>query len=258
MKQPVKIVFLAMLALLALAVLVEAQRRRNFSGFDDFGRAFGFIDQNEPPDTEFVFARLRYGVGRPRFGGGGWAHDYPAAEQHVLQVMSEATGVNVQRMSYSIVEIGSPDLFKYPFSYISEPGEMWLTDEEVANFRQYVDRGGFVMIDDFDGAYDLENLRRNLERVFPDRHMFVLPPDHEIFHTYYDINSTDARAPYAYGGDPVFYGFPGKDGRTSMIICHNNDVGDFWEHIDQPRFPLAPSSESLRLGINFVLYAMTH
>ena len=241
----------ATLAGLALGGLAYGQFGGRFRGFT-------FIDQNDPSVTEFVFARWRYGTGRYR--GDGWSHDYPAAEQHILQVMSETSLIDVDRFSYRIVELASPEIFQYPFSYISEPGEMLLTDEEVENLRQYLDRGGFVMVDDFggqgQGPGEFQNLRNNLRRVFPDREMFELTNAHTIFHTLYDINSLNTVHPMT-GVKSIFYGFPDGRGGLSMIICYNNDVGDFWEFIDNPRYPVEPSAEALKLGLDFVLYAMT-
>ena len=245
-RRKLKLLIGVVMVFTAGAALLQAQRFRRGSGY-----------QNEPPNTEFVFGRLHYGTGG-FFGGNGWSHDYPAAEQHFNQIMSEATGLNVERMSYRIIEMGSPELFDYPFSYISEAGEMRLTEQEVVNLREYLDRGGFIMVDDFDGAAQLENLRRNLLRVYPEREMFPLTIQHPIFNTFYSLDPTNLPSPYNYGNNPMFYGYPDGHGNTSMIICHDNDIGDFWEWIDQPRFPLEPSSESLRFGINFVVYAMTH
>src|SRR5262245_34834088 len=108
-----------------------------------FGRFF--IRQSDPPpDSEFVFARWQYST------SGGWSHDYPDAEEHINQIMKEATGIHLEHTSYRIVPMSDPEIFNYPFGYISEPGMMWLTDEEVRQFREFVDRGGFVMLDDFD------------------------------------------------------------------------------------------------------------
>jgi hypothetical protein len=217
-------------------------------------RGFG-IQQNEPPqDSEFVFARWQYGSGF----GGGWSHDYPAAEEHINQVMKEATGLKVEHTSYRIVPMSSTEIFNYPFGYISEPGMMYLTDIEVKNFRAFVDRGGFVMLDDFDGPRQFAVMKENLERVFPDREMVRLDDAHKILHTFYDINSIYVESPYEVGGRAVFYGINNDKGDLSVIICFNNDIGDFWEWIDQPQYALKPSAEGLKLGINFVLYAMTH
>ncbi len=216
----------------------------------------GFFDypQNAPPPTEFVFARWQYGFGM----NGGWWHDYPDAEEHINQIMKEATGISVEALSYRIVPMGSDEIFKYPFGYISEPGMMRLTDKEVKHFREFVDRGGFVMIDDFDGSRQFAVMKQNIDRVFPDRPFFKITDDHVILHTYYDIDSLYVESPYQVGGGAIFYGINNDKGDLAVVICFNNDIGDFWEWIDQPRYALRPSKEGLRLGINFILYAMTH
>ena len=251
-----KVVLFLLIVVLATASVLLAQRG-GFFGRDNFrGGRFRAV-QNDPPPTEFVFARLHY-QNNGRRGGGGWGHDYPAAEEHILQIMAEASGLNVEHNSYKIVELGSKELFNYPFAYVSEPGEMELSDQEVVNLREYIDRGGFMMFDDFDGQYDLQNLYRNLKRAFPDREMYKLPDDHPLLHIYYDIDELNVISPYDVGAGAVFYGFPNKDGELAMVICWNNDVGDFWEWIDEPRYALKPSAESLRLGVNFVIYSMTH
>ena len=240
---------LAIVLVLLLAGAALGQFGRGFGRFGGFNCYF----QNDPPDTEFIFARWQYGG-----GGGGWAHDYPDAEEHLNQVMSEATILDVDQMSYRIVQIGSEEIFDYPFGYISEPGQMWLTDLEVENFREYVDRGGMVMLDDFNGPRHFAIMEANLRRVFPERELVLLNNGHHILHTFYDIDSLYIESPYAVGEDAVFYGIENEAGDLSVIICHNNDVGDFWELIDRAAYPLRPSTEALRLGINIVLYAMTH
>jgi len=257
MKRGRKLVLILFAVGLLGTALLEAQRRNRFGGggrFDLFDYGFG----NEPPETEFVMARWRYTAGR---GGGGWAHDYPTAEQHILQIMREATGINVERMSYKVVELTSPEIFKYPFAYVSEPGEMDLTDEEIINLREYVDRGGFIMIDDFGGQgggdYELRMFLSNMHRAFPDREMFLLTDEHPLLNIFYNIDSIETIHPMS-GAKSVFYGFPDAKGNLAMIICYANDVGDYWEFIDEPRYPVKPSAEALKLGINFVMYAMSH
>jgi hypothetical protein len=216
-------------------------------------RGGGRIQQNlDVAKTEFVFARWEV------VAGNGWWHDYPDAEEHINQVMSEATGLNVDKASYLIVPLESEDIFKYPFGYISEPGMMTLSDKEVKNFREFVDRGGFVMLDDFDNARQFAVMKENIERVFPDREMVHLKGDHNILRTYYDIESLYVESPYDVGAPAEFWGISDEDGNLQVMICFNNDVGDFWELIDQPRYAVRPSKEALRLGINFVMYAMTH
>jgi hypothetical protein len=141
------------LLLIAGAGLLYAQRRRVF------------YYANDPPPTELVVARWQY-TAMGKFNGTGWSHNYPSSDQHFAQVISEATNLDVKSLSYRIVELGSDDVFKYPFAVVSEPGEMALTDHEVENLRQYLQRGGFVVMDDFDGQHDLSTLQRNLHKAF--------------------------------------------------------------------------------------------
>ena len=114
------------------------------------------------------------------------------------------------------------------------------------------------MISMFDGPRQFEVMRSNLQRVFPDREMVRLTDMHNVLHTFYDINSIYVESPYEVGGPAIFYGINNDQGELSVIICFNNDIGDFWEWIDQPQYALKPSAEALKLGINFVLYSFTH
>ena len=138
---------------------------------------------------------------------------------------------------------------------------MLLSDAEVANLREYINRGGFVMIDDFggqgQGAAEFEAFRDNLIRAFPERDMFVLKEDHAMLNTFYKIDSLQTEHPMT-RVKSIFYGYPDEKGRLAMVICYNNDVGDYWEFIDQPYYAVKPSAEALKLGINFVMYSMTH
>lgn len=220
--------------------------------FAQFGGRRRLQQNYDVPQTEFIFARWQYSSGR------GWDHDYPDAEEHINQIMSEATKINVDRMSYKIVPLESDEIFNYPFGYISEPGQMYLSDQEVKNFREFVDRGGFVMLDDFDGERMFAIMAENMQRVFPDREMFLMNDRHAVLNTYYQIDSLYVESPYAVGGKAEFFGINDDHGRLAVIICYNNDIGDYWEWIDQPNYALRPSAEALRMGVNFVLYAMTH
>ncbi|MBI4461174.1 MAG: DUF4159 domain-containing protein, partial [Acidobacteria bacterium] len=129
-----------------------------------------------------------------------------------------------------------------------------------AVFREYLSRGGFAMIDDFDSQGNLDHFLSQMKKVFPERGFAEMAIEHPIFHTFFEIPTLDIEPPYQArdGGRPTFYGYFDGRGRLSMIICHNNDVGDFWEWIDQPRYPLQPSTEALRFGINFFVHALTH
>ncbi|MBI4460954.1 MAG: DUF4159 domain-containing protein [Acidobacteria bacterium] len=216
----------------------------------------------QPPDnTEFIFARVQLGSGRYGFafrGLPGWAHDYPVGEEHILQVAKEATAINLNNESYVIVRLDSDEIFKYPFLYFSEVGEMNLTPKEVANLREHLNRGGFAMVDDFDGQAQLDWFLSQMKMVFPNRDFVEMTLDHPIFHTFYEIKTLEIEPPYQVSAPPKFYGYFDEKGRLLMIINHNNDLGDFWEWIDQPMYPLQPSTEALRFGINYFVYTLTH
>jgi hypothetical protein len=247
---------LVLVVCLVAAAVLEAQRR-GFGG--GFGRGFGpgaFV-QKQTPRTEFAIARW-YSAG---WQNDGWAHDYPTAEEHILQIMSEVTLIDTERLSYQVVDLASPEIFKYPFSYVSHPGEVVPSDEEIENLRQYIERGGFVMFDDFggqgQGPWEMEAFLDILRRAFPDRQMYRLREDHELLRISYEVDDLDMLHPMS-DAKSVFYGFDDSKGRLAMVICHANDVGDYWEFIDEPRYRVKPSAEALKLGINIALYSMTH
>lgn len=230
-----------------------AQRGR----FRGFGRGPGTFTPTEAPKTEFAIARW-YSSG---WYGDGWSHDYPTAEEHILQIMSEVSLIDTTALSYKIVDLASPEIFKYPFGYISHPGEVVPSDAEIENLREYIERGGFLMLDDFggqgQGPEEMETFKDMLRRAFPGREMYLLKQDHELLKLSYQIDDFNMEHPMS-GAKSIFYGFDDDKGRLAMIICYANDVGDYWEFIDQPYYKLKPSTEALKLGINIALYSLTH
>ncbi len=257
-----QIALLTVLACLGLWSSVSAQMQREIQ------RLFRDLQNNRQPpkDTEFVFARIHFNGRYSRMGAGGfmfrglegWAHDYPDAEEHILQVASEATNINLKKDSYAIVNLSSEDLFKFPFIYFSEVGEMNLLPEEMVNLREYFNRGGFAMVDDFDGVGQLDWFLSQMKQVFPERDFVEMTIEHPLFHTFYELPTLNVIPPYETAAPPKFYGYYDDRGRLCMIINLNHDLGDFWEWIDQPMYPLAPSTEALRFGINYFLFALSH
>ncbi|MEJ0038040.1 MAG: DUF4159 domain-containing protein [Gammaproteobacteria bacterium] len=132
------------------------------------------IEQNDPPATEFIAARWHFGT-NGMIGHMGWSHNYPESDRHLNQFLERATGLDVDEMSYRIVELGSDEVFDYPFAYVSEPGEMQLTDQEVENLRQFISRGGFVLMDDFDGPVQWAQMRSQVLRAFPESDLPLKP-----------------------------------------------------------------------------------
>jgi hypothetical protein len=134
---------------------------------------------------------------------------------------------------------------------------MELTDDEVVNLREYIDRGGFILIDDFD-TWHMDNLREEMSRVFPDRVFERLRVENPMFDLVYKVEDLDALADYVPGDDPVYYGLVNSAGHVAVVACHNNDLANYWDWYGTGGYPLKPSTDAFRLGTNFVVHAMTH
>lgn len=221
-------------------------------------------DGPEKTGAEFVFARAQFNMDRGwifETREPPWRHDYPFSEDLLLTMISELTGIHTTRASFEIVQLDSPEIFKYPWVYISEPGFFSLTSKEIANFREYLNRGGFVVADDFRGR-DLDVLRSQMRQVLPRQEMFRLDVTHPLFHSFYNIQSLEMEPPYYdqrfLGGNPEFWGINNDDGRLVMIANQNNDLGEFMEDLDHGRNPVKWSATAVRLAINYLVYAMTH
>jgi Domain of unknown function (DUF4159) len=227
-------------------------------------------DVTEKTPSEFVFARVQFNMdGRWIFDyrEAPWHHDYPFSEDLFLTMVKEVTEVNTARQSFQTVRLDSPDIFKYPWVYISEPGYFEMTPKEVANFREYLTRGGFAICDDFRG-HDLDVLRFEMKKVFPDREMFRLDASHPIFHSFYEINSLEMDPPYGKVGNvftdsrylgegPQFWGINDDKGRLIMVANRNNDLGEFMEDVDHGDRPFKWAALAVKLMVNYLVYAMT-
>ncbi len=192
-----------------------------------------------------------------------WRHDYPSSDEFLVALLHELTGVRVTPKSYEIVQLSSADIFKYPFLYLSEPGFLTLNNKEIANLGEYIRRGGFIMADDFRaaaylrGPEELEVLRYYLKQAVPERELVRLDLTHPIFHSFYDIDTLKMEPPYG-SFLPEFWGMSDEHGNLQLIANYNNDIGDFWKYLDHGDKPLKDSSQAIRLGINYVVYAMSH
>jgi hypothetical protein len=192
-----------------------------------------------------------------------WKHDYPSSDEYLIALLHELTIVRVAPASYKIVRLDSPDVFKYPVLYLSEPGFLALNQKEIANLGEYIRRGGFIMADDFrtakylGGPEELDVLRKYLKLALPERELVRLDLNHPIFHSFFEIGTLKMKPPYG-EWPPEFWGMSDEHGRLQVIANYNNDIGEFWKDLDHGDKPLQDSSTAIRLGINYVVYAMTH
>ncbi len=255
--------------------------------------AFEYNDFPVPPDyqekTEWVFARLMYpnmdGVhGRGGFGGFGrgrrfandwreggrgvfWTMDYPRSDRHFSQAVRRLTRIHARSVEQP-VNLDEGDQFDWPWLYGVEVGHWNLTDAQVKAFREFIDRGGFFMCDDFHGTEEWDVFINSLQKVFPDRTVVDIPKDDPIFHTVYDLDDkyqvpgeqyVRSGRTYEYDGyDPHWRGIYDEKGRLVVAICHDMDLGDSWEHADNPEYPQKFSAMGIRIGVNYVVYGMTH
>jgi hypothetical protein len=226
-----------------------------------------------PPTAEFHFARLVYTDSpysrRGRWGGrgrGAWATDYPDAEFHLMQGINRLTRVDGEPVEYNgyggrLVTLRDERVFDYPWLYAVEVGQWQLDFSEAARLREYLDRGGFLMVDDFWGESEWAIFMESMARVFPDRAVVDLPEDHELLHVLYDLDQRTqipGRGGQRAGTVPRWRGIFDDDGRLVVAINFNMDMGDAWEHADDPWYPEPMTALAYRFAINYLIYTMTH
>lgn len=219
---------------------------------------------------EFQFVRLAYsaiGYGRGRYGRQMWRTDWPEAEHHFLKGVGRLTRVAAAEQGRILTPLDD-ELFDFPWLYAVEVGYWYLNDEEAARIREYLLRGGFLMVDDFHGTREWSSFLASMQRVFPDRPVVDIPEHDEVFHVIYDLDHR-IQIPslqIAYTGltwekdgfTPHWRGIYDDDGRLMVAINHNMDIGDAWEHADWPEYPENMTALAYRFGINYLIYAMTH
>ena len=225
-----------------------------------------------PPDaneeTEYYFVRLAYqGGGYGWRGSRAWMTDSPAADRHFLQGVRRLTSVHSRSMEKYLRPL-DPEIFNHPWIYAVEVGYWHLNPEEAAQMREYLLRGGFLVVDDFHGAYEWDNFFASMNRVFPDRPIVELDLADAVFHTLYDIQEKiqipgiqwvwSGRTYEKDGVTPHWRGIYDDKGRLMVVINFNMDLGDAWEHADAPEYPEQWTALSYRFGINYIIYAMTH
>jgi hypothetical protein len=219
-----------------------------------------------PYDGRFTMVRLRWGADLPGMRGGfgfrsAWNHDYPRAEQHLSQIVRELTYLDVHEDGSEILTLDDPNLFKYPVAFMWEPGFWNLTDREAESFRAYLLKGGFAIFEDFDGPAQWANFEIQMRRVLPDARFVRLDGEHRIFNQFFAINDIDAIVHPMSHIPPVYYGVyedndPGK--RLMVVANFDNDVPEYWVWSGQGLFPFDASNEAYKLGVNYLIYGVTH
>lgn len=255
----------------AAATTVEAQRRNRFPyGMRELA---GSGEYYTPPDFRgnplydgrLTFVRIKW-RGYEHWTnqqGAGWAHDYPVAESHFAKIMKEITTArpfveSAPVFGSAILAFDDPMLFKYPIAYVSEPGGWHMNATELAGFKKYVERGGFLIFDDMQ-RYDIQNLSYEWQRAFPKARILPVPAEHPVFDSFFKIDLAKVTSYYT-GEQAQIYGiFEDNDPKKRLIavINHDQDLGEYMEYSNQG-FDVTPSNEAYKLVINYFIYALSH
>ncbi len=233
--------------------------------------AFVALGQEHAGQSEFLFARLAFGVHGNAYGtwrSEPWLRDWPEADFHFTQGLGRLTRIQTTEHNRH-VSLGDESLFDYPMLYAVKAGYMRLNDVQAARLREFLLRGGFLIVDDFHGPEEWAEFARSMQRVFPERQIVDIPADDEIFHVLYDLDQrTQIPGRQAIwrgvtwedprGKTPYWRGIYDDRNRLLVAINFNMDLGDAWEHADDPDYPEPLTALAYRFGVNYVIYSMTH
>jgi hypothetical protein len=250
----------ALVALFALTSVAFAQWR--YRGYAP--------DPDQPlvgEPREWTFARLAYD-GTGRRGYGSWDTDYPGAEEHFSQAVERLTRIDVHPYGH-VVSPNSDTLFDYPWLYAVEVGHWTFSDSQAARMREYLLRGGFLMVDDFHGEDEWAIFVDGMRAIFPDRPIEDVPADDAIYSQPYEIEEriqvpgpdymrTGLRYERYDGVTPHWRGIRDADGRWMVLISHDIDYGEGWEQADNPAYPQPFTRQAYEVAVDYLIYGMTH
>lgn len=251
---------------LAAGVLLMAA---GVTGAQDRWTREGQISTDLNSYAEFAFTRIIFKSGyQPLPGPGNTAwRDWPESDMHFIQGIRRLTAVDIEDQSRAI-RLTDEQLYDRPWIYALEVGTWLLSDEEAASLREYLLRGGFLVVDDFHGTVQWQGFMRSMERVFPDRPIVDVTEQDAIMTMHFDVDHSKPipgimalRYGVTYEHDgytPSWKGIYDDEGRLMVIINFNVDLGDAWEMADKPWYPEQYTSLAYRFGVNYVLYSLTH
>jgi hypothetical protein len=246
--------------------------------FREYDTIEGHAESDIPPDYnvphEWTRGRLMY----PDYTGpllrdrrrGGWTIDYPRSDRHLLFGVKRLTRIDTRSVEQSVELDNSDDIYNWPMMYAVEVGHWQFNSEQASQLRDFLDRGGFLMVDDFHANTEWEVFLEGIKQVYPDREIVDLPKAEPIFHTLYDLDdkyqipgAQYLRSGRTYekdeSGRPEHWrGIYDDKGRIVVAICHNMDLGDAWEWSDEPVYPAEWANMAYRIAMNYFVYDLSH
>jgi len=264
---------------IALSIMGILHAQRPFKQY----QASEYEDFPLPPDwnqkAEWTRARLHYPSVYARFPGPdlNWTIDYPRSDRHLLEGVRRLTRIETRSVEQVVDLDGSDDVYNWPMMYAVEVGHWVLPDAQAGQLREFLLRGGFLMVDDFHGDEPYHNVRSewrvflaSMNKIFPDRPIVDLENSNPIFHTIYDLDDRFQVAGWQWyythrtyeagqtGKTPHWRAIFDDKGRVMVAICHNMDLGDAWEWSDDARYPEKWASLAYRIAMNYFVYDLTH
>ena len=255
-------------AALALTAVIASAQQRGQSGYVPYCYSPDECPRT-PYDGRFTFVRVYFDVqggggGFGRRGGGGrepvWHHDRPNAERNLSAIMREISLVRTfdGPTGGNVFALDDPEIFRYPVLWLAEPGFWVPTDEQVEKLREYLLKGGFVIFDDFE-ADQWINFEAQFRRALHEAQFVPLALSHPVYHAFFDMEALNLPHP-SVNVTPGFYGVHEDNDPTRRLVAivnHNSDIAEYWEYSDQGFFPIDISNEAYKLGVNYVVYALT-
>lgn len=266
-----------------LAMNLLAQRRGGGGGFGGGGfGGFGGgpsaddVQSDFPKSADFHFVRMEYvdymrrgfgNVSRRGRASGWWAQDWPDADEHFTAGIGRLTRIDVGEPVH--LALTDERLFDYPWIYATQVGYWTLSDAETMKLREYLDRGGFLMTDDFwgPGPDEWNVFQEAMERALPNHPITDITMKESVMHVLYDIEEKDLTfipgTRHLYRGQPAgtqpaWKGIYDDRQRLIVAVNYNTDIGDAWEYADSPEYPEKMTSLAYRYGINYLMYSITH
>jgi len=268
MKSALRIAAVLLFLGVSSSLLALQQNQFQRSGRDGYSGN----DPDANQRAEFGWSRLRYpslrsGYSFGGFRGGDWSRDYPKADRQFLIAVKRLTRLNA-RPTEQVVDLESDDIFDWPFVYAVQAQTWTFNDAQAHRMRDYLLKGGFLMVDDFHGAADWASFMRGMRQVFPDRPVEDLQDNDPLFHVIFDLGErfqvpgeqyvSTGRTYEKDGFVPIWRDIRDDKGRIMVAICANMHLGDAWEWADDPNYPERFAALAFRLGINYIMYSMTH
>ena len=247
------VLWIAGVLAVAVPLVAAAQRGRFLGGSPLWGQS-----RNVPYDGRFTVVRVQYAM------YGGWAADYPTMEENLTTILREITEIRPHVAGSNVHTFDDPELLKYPVAYLSEPG-YWHPDEaEVLGLRQYLQKGGFLIVDDFHFSNEWTVFERAMRRVLPAARIDRLELSHPIFNSFFRIKSLQVPYPGRLGEQGLmgeFYGIHENNDASkplTVVINYNIDIGDYVEWSASTLYNVQSTNEAYKFAINYVLYGLTH